>query len=275
MNHTGDLVGSEQVIMAYSDGQVTAGDISHALFYANSHLLAMRLYVYKSFSTSLPGYAEAFHKLMKWEMETFVTPFINISFLSRCSAVIPTPLHHVIAIMIAHTLVDRQPDVTEFLTDIKALNLSVHCKESDEYDIACMPDYFNAWWKDNLTSCKVSDMLPKSSVQDVMELVEGHFVELPDHVETGLLPYMLKLGPVHTPETIGSVSLAECRQMAIGKDLMEILQGRMMKLTHSSDRLACLAGPVEEIMRAVVSSQMLMDRLNADDSASKGQSSIM
>ncbi|KAG2339244.1 hypothetical protein BDR05DRAFT_1003507 [Suillus weaverae] len=178
MNHTGDLVGSDQVIMAYSDGQVTAREISRALFYANSRLLAMHLYVDKSFATSLPGYAEAFHTLMKWEMETFVTPFINISFLSRCSAVIPTLLHDVIAIMIAHTLVDRQPDVSEIFMEIKALDISVHCNQSDEYDIAHMPDYFNAWWKDNLASCKVSDMLPRSSVQDVLELVEGHFAEL-------------------------------------------------------------------------------------------------
>jgi hypothetical protein len=80
--------------------------------------------------------------------------------------------------MIAHTLVDRQPDVTEIFMEIKALDASVHCNESDEYDIARMPDYFNAWWKDNLASCKVSDMLPRSSVQDVMQLVEGHFAEL-------------------------------------------------------------------------------------------------
>ncbi|KAG2048431.1 hypothetical protein BDR06DRAFT_1012994 [Suillus hirtellus] len=188
--------------MAYSDGQVTAGEISCVLFYANSRLLAMRLYVDKSFATSLPGYAEAFHTLMKWEMETFVMPFINISFLSRCSAAIPTLLHDVIAIMIAHTLVDRQLDVTEIFMEIKALDASVHCHQSDEYDIAQMPDYFNAWWKDNLASCKVSDMLPRSSVQDVMQLVEDHFAELLDHVETGLLPYMLKLGPICTPETV-------------------------------------------------------------------------
>lgn len=94
-------------------------------------------------------------------------------------------------------------------------------------------------------------------------------------METRLLPYMLKLGPVRTPETIGSASFAQCRQTTIGKELMKILQGRMMKLAHSSDRLASLAGLVEEIRRAVVSSQVLMDRLNADDSASKGQSSII
>ncbi|KAG2094649.1 uncharacterized protein F5147DRAFT_657123 [Suillus discolor] len=250
MNHTGDLVGSAQVMMAYSDGQVTAGEISHALFYANLRLLAMRLYVDKSFATSLPGYAEAFHTLMKWEMETFVTPFINITFLSRCSAVIPTLLHDVIAIRMAHTLVDRQPDVTEIFMEIKALDLL--CTAINQMNMI-------------LPGCQTTLMhggrtilpLARSSVQDVMELVEGHFAELPDHVETGLLPYMLKLGL--------------CQQTTIGQELMNILQGRMMKLEHSSDRLACLAGLVEEIRRAVLSSQALMDRLNTDDSASEGQ----
>ncbi|KAG2106695.1 uncharacterized protein F5147DRAFT_774687 [Suillus discolor] len=237
MNITGTLVASDQVIVVYSDGQITAGEISRALFYANSRLLAMRLYVGKSFATAMPGYAEKFYRLMKWEMETFVTPFINISFLSKCSAVIPKPLQDVIAIMVVQTLVDRQPDVNEVLSDIKALALSVDSITSDQYDIAHMPDYFNAWWKENLGSCRVSDMLPKSSVQDVMELVKGHFSELPDHVETGLLPYMLTVGPVVHPEMIGSASLEQCRQTTIGRELLDILHGRMTNFLRSSDRL--------------------------------------
>jgi hypothetical protein len=84
----------------------------------------------------------------------------------------------VIAILVVNKLVDRKPDVNEVLMDIKALPLSVNSATSDEYDIARMSDYFNAWWKENLGSCRVPDMLPKSSVQDVMELVEGHFSEL-------------------------------------------------------------------------------------------------
>ncbi|KAG1892840.1 uncharacterized protein F5891DRAFT_986361 [Suillus fuscotomentosus] len=195
MNNAATLVPSDQIIVAYSDGEITAGQISRALFYANSRLLAMHLYVDKSFATAMPGYAEKFYTLMQWEMETFVTPFINISFLTRCSATIPKLLHNVIAILVVNKLVDRKPDVNEVLMDIKALPLSVNSATSDEYDIAHMSDYFNAWWKENLGSCRVPDMLPKSSVQDVMELVEGHFSELPDHVETDLLPYMLTHGP--------------------------------------------------------------------------------
>ncbi|KAG2113784.1 uncharacterized protein F5147DRAFT_770427 [Suillus discolor] len=216
----------------------------------------------------MPGYAEKFHTLMQWEMETFVTPFINTSFLARCSATIPKLLHNVIAIMVVHKLVDRQPDVNGVLEEIKALPLSVNSATSDEYDIARMPDYFNAWWKENLGSCRLPDMLPKSSVQDVMELVEGHFLELPDHVETGLLPYMLMVGMVHQPEMVGSAPLEQCRQTTIGRELLEILQGRMTNLLHSSDKLAGLVGPVDELTRAVASSQSLMDQLNADDNAS-------
>jgi hypothetical protein len=47
-----------------------------------------------------------------------------------------------------------------------------------------------------------------------------------------------------------------------------MLQIRMMNLRHSSDRLTGLVGPIEEITRAVSSSQALIDRLNTDDSAS-------
>ncbi|KAG2105028.1 uncharacterized protein F5147DRAFT_775348 [Suillus discolor] len=222
----------------------------------------------------MPRYAARFYQLMKWEMETFVTPFINISFISRCSVVIPKHLQDIISIMVVHALVDRQPDVNEFLRDIKELPVSVDSAASDEYDIAHMPDYFNAWWKENLGSCRVSDMLPKSSVQDVMELVEGHFSELPDHVETGHLPYMLTLGPVTKLETIGSASLERCHQTPIGRELLEILQGRMANFLHSSDRLAGLVGPVDELTRAVASSQALMNRLNTDDSASVWSSTI-
>ncbi|KAG2148166.1 uncharacterized protein EDB93DRAFT_1250228 [Suillus bovinus] len=274
MNTTGTLVGSDQVIVAYSDGEITTGEISHALFYANCCLLAMHLYVDKSFATAIPGYAETFHMLMKWEMETFVSPFVNISFLSRCSTVIPKLLQDVLALMVVHTLADWQPDVNEFLRDIKALALSVDSAVSDEYDIAHMPDYFNAWWKENLATCRVSDMLPKSCVQDVMELVKGHFSELPDHVETGRLPYMLAHGPVLNPEMIGLASLEQCRQTTIGRELLEILQERMRNFLHSSNRLAGLVGPVDQLTRAVASSQSLMDRLNLDDGASIWSSTI-
>jgi hypothetical protein len=52
---------------------------------------------------------------------------------------------------------------------------------------------------------------------------------------------------------------------------MDILQRKMMNLRRSSDQLTGLVGPIEEITRAVSSSQALIDRLNTDDSASTSQ----
>ncbi|KAG2030327.1 hypothetical protein BDR03DRAFT_1017243 [Suillus americanus] len=112
----------------------------------------------------MPDYAETFYTLMKWEMEL--------------STVIPQLLKDVLSIMTAHTLVDQRPDVNAILLDIKALRLSVDSNKSDDYDIAHMPDYFNDWWKDTLGCCRVLDMLPKSSIQDVMDLVGWHFLQL-------------------------------------------------------------------------------------------------
>jgi hypothetical protein len=80
--------------------------------------------------------------------------------------------------MMGHTLLDRRPDANDILMNIKELNLSVDSNKWDDRDIACMGDYFNDWWKENLASCRVSDMLPKSSITDVMDLVEGHFSQL-------------------------------------------------------------------------------------------------
>jgi hypothetical protein len=83
--------------------------------------------------------------------------------------------------MTAHKLVDRQPDPNDILKDIKAVQLSVDSRQSDDYEIARMGDYFNDWWQEGLGFCReseVSGMLPKSSVQDVMDLVEGHFSHL-------------------------------------------------------------------------------------------------
>jgi hypothetical protein len=45
----------------------------------------------------------------------------------------------------------------------------------------------------------------------------------------------------------------------------------MRNLIVASDRLAGLAGPIDEITRAVTSSQTLIDRLNTGDSASGAQ----
>ncbi|KAG1870277.1 hypothetical protein DFJ58DRAFT_723174 [Suillus subalutaceus] len=169
-----EMVGG--TIIAAKGNHITAADISRALFYANSRMLAMRLHVDKSFSLAMPGYAEAFYTLMKWEMETF----------------------DVLSTMTAHTLVDRRPDVNAILQDIRALRISADSIKSDDYDIAHMPDYFNDWWKEPLGCCRVSDMLPKSSVQDVMDLVAWHFSHLPDHVRTSLLPYIVQ-GPDNLP----------------------------------------------------------------------------
>ncbi|KAG1784597.1 uncharacterized protein HD556DRAFT_1451631 [Suillus plorans] len=205
MDNTVTLIPSNQVIIAAKGNHITAADISRALFYANSRMLAMRLYVDKSFATAIPGYAETFYTLMKWEMETFATPFINICFITRLSATIPQLLKDVLSTMTAHTLVDRRLDVNAILQDIRALRLSADSNKSDDYDIAHMPDYFNDWWKESLGCCRVSDMLPKSSVQDVMDLVEWHFSHLPDHVKTGLLPYIVR-GPDNAPDIIGSRS---------------------------------------------------------------------
>ncbi|KAG1724123.1 hypothetical protein EDB19DRAFT_1915683 [Suillus lakei] len=217
MNNTATLIPPEQLIIAAKGHHITAADISRALFYANSRMLAMCLYVDKSFATVMLGYAEAFYTLMKWEMDTF---------------------------------------------DIRSLRLSANLNTSDDYDIAHMLDYFNDWWKESLGCCRVSDMLPKSSVQDVMDLVAWHFSHLPDHVRTSLLPYIAQ-GPDNLPEMIGL-----CHQTQTGRELLDMLQIRMMNLRHSSDWLTGLVGPIEEITRAVSSSQALIDRLNTDDSAS-------
>ncbi|KAG1835409.1 hypothetical protein DFJ58DRAFT_735563 [Suillus subalutaceus] len=178
MNNTTTLIPSDQIVIATKGNHITAADISRALFYANSRMLTMCLHVDKSFSLAMPGYAEAFYTLMKWEMETFVMPFINICFITRLSATIPQLLKDVLSTMTAHTLVDRRPDVNAILQDIRALRISADSIKSDDYDIAHMLDYFNDWWKEPLGCCRVSDMLPKSSVQDVMDLVAWHFSHL-------------------------------------------------------------------------------------------------
>jgi len=80
--------------------------------------------------------------------------------------------------MIGHPLMDRRPDANDILMNIKQLRLSVDSNKWDDHDIARMGDYFNDWWKENLSLCRVSDMLPRSSITDVMDLVEGHFLQL-------------------------------------------------------------------------------------------------
>jgi len=85
--------------------------------------------------------------------------------------------------MTAHTLVDRQPDVDAVLKDIKALPLDGIFDRWNGYDITHIPYYFNDWWKENIANCQLSGMVPKSSVRDVMELVDDHFsllVSAPD-----------------------------------------------------------------------------------------------
>ncbi|KIK39909.1 hypothetical protein CY34DRAFT_14069 [Suillus luteus UH-Slu-Lm8-n1] len=175
MNNTATLIPSDQLIIAAKGHRITAADISHALFYANSRMLAMHLHVDKSFAPALPSYAEAFYTLMKWEMETFVTLFINICFITQLSATIPQLLK----------------DVLSTMTDIWTLHLSANSNKSDDYNIAHIPDYFNNWWRESLGCYRVIDMLPKSSVQDIMDLVAWHFSHLPDYVRTGLLPYIV------------------------------------------------------------------------------------
>jgi len=85
---------------------------------------------------------------------------------------------------------------------------------------------------------------------------------------------MLK-GPDLIPQTTGSTSRTQCRQTPIGRELLEMLKGRMMNLTRASDRLARLVGPIDEITRAVTSSQLVMDRLDTEDSASEVESSTI
>ncbi|KAG2127671.1 hypothetical protein DEU56DRAFT_758558 [Suillus clintonianus] len=184
MNNTVTLIPSDQVIIAAKGNQITAADISRALFYANSRLLAMRLHIDKSFAPAVPGYAECFYTLIKWEMED------------------------VLSTMTAHTLADRRLDVNAVFQDIRALRLSADSNTSDDYDIAHMPDYFNDWWKESLGCCRVSDMLPKSCVQDVMDLVRWHFSQLCIHVTVDYNPMSAAIWSIYY--TIMTY-LPECR----------------------------------------------------------------
>jgi hypothetical protein len=99
--------------------------------------------------------------------------------------------------MTSHALVHRQPDVVSFLNDIKALDHKASSTGWDRYDIV-RTQHFNDWWKENLAGRSVSGMLPKSSVQDVMELVEDFFSELVSHGKSCYIPD-LKPFPIGRP----------------------------------------------------------------------------
>jgi hypothetical protein len=116
-----------------------------------------------------------------------MTPFINICFLVRSSAVIPDLVRDVLAIMTSHDLVHRQPDVISFLKDIKSLDHKASSTAWDRYDIV-RTQHFNDWWKENLAGCSVSGMLPKSSVQDVMDIVEDFFSDLVSDCKSCYIP---------------------------------------------------------------------------------------
>jgi hypothetical protein len=116
-----------------------------------------------------------------------MTPFINICFLVRSSAMIPDLVRDVLAIMTSHDLVHRQPDVISFLKDIKSLNHKASSTGWDRYDIM-RTQHFNDWWKENLAACSISGMLPKSSVQDVMDIVEDFFSDLVSDCKSCYIP---------------------------------------------------------------------------------------
>ena len=116
-----------------------------------------------------------------------MTPFINICFLVRSSAVIPDLVRDVLAVITSHDFVHRQPDVISFLKDIKSLDHKPACTGWHRLDIV-QTQHFNDWWKENLAGCGVSGMLPKSSVQDVMDIVEDFFSELVSHCRSYYIP---------------------------------------------------------------------------------------
>jgi hypothetical protein len=79
-------------------------------------------------------------------------------------------------------------------------------------------------------------------------------------MQTSILPYMVKSPEL--PDAPGATALPPSYETPIGKELLEMLRGRMVDLRSSTDRLAGLIGPVDEIKNAVTSSQALIDRLN-------------
>jgi len=83
-----------------------------------------------------------------------------------------------------------------------------------------------------------------------------------DHMKTSILPYMMKTPDL--PNAASSTALPPSYETPIGKELLEMLRGKMVNLRSSTDRLAGFIGPVEDITNAVTSSQALIDRLNVN-----------
>ena len=81
-------------------------------------------------------------------------------------------------------------------------------------------------------------------------------------MKTSILPYMMKTPDL--PNAASSTALPPSYETPIGKELLEMLQGRMVNLRSSTDRLVEFIGPVGEITNAVASSQALIDRLNVN-----------
>lgn len=108
----------------------------------------------------------------------------------RSSATIPQLLRDVIAIMTSHALVERESDVISVLHDIKALNRKAYSSRLDDLDII-ESYYYNDWWKENLADCTASDMMPKSSVKDVMDLVDDFFSVLVRHQHSDHFSFLI------------------------------------------------------------------------------------
>jgi len=83
----------------------------------------------------------------------------------------------VLSVITSHELVHWQPDVISFLNDIKSLDHKPSSTGWHQLDIV-QTQHFNDWWKGNLAGCGVSSMLLKSSVQDMMDIIEDFFLDL-------------------------------------------------------------------------------------------------
>jgi len=89
-------------------------------------------------------------------------------------------------------------------------------------------------------------------------------------MKNGPLPCMLKgPEPIEPMQgTTGFMRLPQCHETAVGNELLEILQRRIVNFKDSTDALGRLIGPVDELDKAVSSSQALRDRLNVGRGAS-------
>ncbi|KAG1807072.1 hypothetical protein EV424DRAFT_1544016 [Suillus variegatus] len=193
-----------------------------------------------------PAYKISFIRHLQWEADRFVFPYINILLVLNVHPTMPNLLRAVIGRFSRYQTgtITAEEFHDEFIE---------HCSPNNpalRFNHRVVSNYRYDWWKDRFELLGLE--LPVLNMQEVMEMTQDHFEQLP--MGAMLVPGPEVTGQVEGDALFNQIVAVRAHLQHLGEEMASLLEQKNQIVTGAMSTMRELEAPIAELEEALVNS---------------------